>query len=409
MLHQHCRRRLGIAVLAAATFVSGCSGILEVSNPRDVDASVFDDPALAEMIRLSAVGEFQCAFANYAFVSAMWTGEVVRAIDNLTYMQWSQRQIVPENGTLIGSCASMWGTFRVLQTARVMSEDAMRRFEEWNLPTRDAMTAHVATYAGFSALLLGDAYCEITFDGGPLQTPAQAYARAEERFTTAITAATAANDAATLNLARLGRARARLNLGKGPEAVADAELIPANFVAYSEGGSAGATTRSNWFWSTINNSANVTVPATYRGLTVGTVPDPRVQVVNSGRTSINTVEIWNQLKYPARISDIPLAKWEEAQLIIAEVRGGQEAVDAINRVRARSSLPAFSSTDDAEIRAQLIEERRRTLWLEGKRLGDMRRLGVAFPQGTDYQGSPIHPQTCIPLPMVERVGNPNVN
>ncbi len=407
--HRWMGRATAMLLLAATVALGGCKGILDVQNPQDVDATLFDDPSSAELIRVSAIGDFQCAFANYALVSAMWTGEVVRAIDNITYQQWSQRQIVPQNGTLTGSCSSMWGTFRVLQTARVQSEEAMRRYAEWNLDTRDAMTAQVAAYAGYSTLLLAESYCELTFDGGPLQTRQQALERAEERFTTAIAAATAAGDDETLNLALLGRARTRLDLGRGAEAVADAELIPRGFVLYSEGGASGATTRSNWFWQLINNSSNITVPEEYRELDFAGVADPRVSAEYSGHQSINGVPVWNQLKYPSRISDIAIAKWEEAQLIIAEVEGGQTAVDIINDLHDDAGLPHFSSSDPEEILAQVIEERRRALWLEGKRLGDMWRLEVPFPQGTDYQGMEINPQTCLPLPAVERVGNPNID
>lgn len=410
MLKHRWMGHAAVMLLLAGTLVlGGCRGILDVENPQDVDATLFDDPSSADLIRLSAIGDFQCAFANYALVSAMWTGEVVRAIDNITYQQWSQRRIVPENGTLTGSCSSMWGTFRVLQTARVQSEEAMRRYAEWNLPTRDAMTAQVAAYAGYSTLLLAESYCELAFDGGPLQTRQQALERADERFTTAIAAATTVGDAATLNLALIGRARTRLNLGRGADAVADAELVPRGFVIYSEGGASGATTRSNWFWQLINNSSNITVPEDYRGLDFDGVADPRVSTVYSGHESINGIPVWNQLKYPARISDIALAKWQEAQLIIAEVEGGETAVDIINDLHDDAGLPHFESTDPDEIRAQVIEERRRALWLEGKRLGDMLRLDVPFPQGTDYQGIEFNPQTCIPLPTVERVGNPNID
>ena len=166
-------RATAMLLLAATVALGGCRGILDVKNPQDVDATIFDDPSSAELIRLSAIGDFQCAFANYALVTAMWTGEVERAIDNITYQQWSQRQIEPQNGTLDGSCSSMWGTFRVLQTARVQNEEAMRRYAEWNLDTRDAMTAQVAAYAGYSILLLAESYCQLSFDGGPLQTREQ--------------------------------------------------------------------------------------------------------------------------------------------------------------------------------------------------------------------------------------------
>ena len=85
--------------------------------------------------------------------------------------------------------------------------------------------------------------CEMTMDNGPKMTRAQVFAVAEERFTDAITRATAVNDQSILNMARVGRARARLDLKKLPEAAADAILVPAGFVRnaeFTEGGAAHA-------------------------------------------------------------------------------------------------------------------------------------------------------------------------
>ena len=64
----------------------------------------------------------------------------------------------------------------------------------------------------------------------------------------------------------------------------------------------------------------------------------------------------------------------------------------------------------AQVLAQIIEERRREFFLEGHRLGDIRRYGIElnpasgtlFPNGGTY-GS----QSCFPLPDVERANNPN--
>jgi hypothetical protein len=61
---------------------------------------------------------------------------------------------------------------------------------------------------------------------------------------------------------------------------------------------------------------------------------------------------------------------------------------------------------------QIIEERRRELFLEGHRLGDLRRYGLTFQpaSGTAYFGGGVYgTQTCFPLPDVERVNNPNIS
>ena len=97
-------------------------------------------------------------------------------------------------------------------------------------------------------------------------------------------------------------------------------------------------------------------------------------------------------------------------LIRAEVAGGQTAVGIINQLRARHSLPAFSSTVEADIQAQIIDERRRELFLEGHRLYDTIRFnipfkpaaGAPFPNGGGSYGS----NKCLPLPDIERLNNP---
>lgn len=77
---------------------------------------------------------------------------------------------------------------------------------------------------------------------------------------------------------------------------------------------------------------------------------------------------------------------------------------AINALHAKVQLPAVGGGSAAEVRAQIIEERRRQLFVEGHRAYDIIRFnlpqnpaaGVTHPQGGVY-GS----QKCLPLPTVE--------
>ena len=107
--------------------------------------------------------------------------------------------------------------------------------------------------------------------------------------------------------------------------------------------------------------------------------------------------------------------------MIAEVEGGQTAVDIINNLRATVGdlswvsdnpvLPEFSSTDPDEIRETVREERRRELFLQGgTRIGDMLRWGEPFVTGTNALGQQFAgDMTCIPLHPIERDTNPNVS
>jgi hypothetical protein len=261
--------------------------------------------------------------------------------------------------------------------------------------------------------------CSAAINVGPELTPAQLFDEAKSRFDAAIIAATAANDAATLNLATLGRARTLLDLGNPGAAEVDAAKIPVGFVATTSGDALNAR-RQNFVVLSINQSSWSTVDPSFRGLTINGAPDPRVAVTNTGRAGTATgTQVWTVDKYPALGTLMPIARYAEAQLIVAEARVAANdvpgAVAAINAVRAaRAGLPAYSAAGQtiANVQAQIVEERRRELYLEGHRLGDLRRLkipltpaaGAAFPGGGGNYGA----QSCFPLPDVERANNPNI-
>jgi len=82
-------------------------------------------------------------------------------------------------------------------------------------------------------------------------------------------------------------------------------------------------------------------------------------------------------------------------------------VSAINALRTAAGLPLFSSTDPNVITAQVLEERKRELFLDGHRLNDMLRLNLPFDTGTTFKGVPYGATTCLPLPDAERLANPN--
>ncbi len=119
---------------------------------------------------------------------------------------------------------------------------------------------------------------------------------------------------------------------------------------------------------------------------------------------------------PTSASPIPIASGDEAILLIAEadLETGNvaAAVAGINKLRTKSLLPQYAGGTVAEVRAQLIDERRRELFLEGQRLNDIIRFnipqspaaGTAFP----IKGGQYGNQLCFPLPDVERNNNPTL-
>ncbi|MEN3336544.1 MAG: starch-binding outer membrane protein SusD/RagB family, partial [Acidobacteriota bacterium] len=280
------------------------------------------------------------------------------------------------------------------------------------------------TYAGYSLVLLGEGMCSAAINLGPELQPSALFGEAATRFTKAIAAATAASDATTLNLARLGRARALLDAGGASNlaaAAADAATIPATFVVNTSPDAVNAR-RQNVVFLHVSQFAYSTVDPAYRNVVVpgGTTQDPRVAVTDLNRNGTATgSRLFLPTKDATVNTPVRLASYAEAQLIIAEnaARTGDlsGAAAAINNARSRTAglpvytLPAGATSTDMV--AQIIEERRREFFVEGHRLGDFRRYGLAFTPaaGAPYQyGGVYGTQTCFPLPDVERINNPTI-
>jgi hypothetical protein len=269
-----------------------------------------------------------------------------------------------------------------------------------------------AAHAGYSLLLLGESACSAAIDGGPEMTRAELFAAAESRFDKAITS----TDPDILNMARVGRARARLNLKNYAGARTDAALVPATFVRNANY-SAASFRRENLVNTQMYRGLFSSVDPSFRGLTVGGAPDPRVNVIDAAAVGHDRVtNIWRATKYPTSSTPIPIASGDEALLIVAEAEletgNVTAAVNAINALRAKSSLPPYAGGTAAEVRVQLIEERRRELFLEGQRLNDIIRFnipqlpaaGAPFP----VKGGIYGDQICFPLPDLERNNNPTL-
>lgn len=416
-----------LAFAVCSLITAGCGDLvsLKQSNPGQIDASTLYVPSNAQLLVNGAIADFECAYSRYVTGSGILTDEIAAAIAATAVFDYDRRLVIP-TGPYVGGCggAQLPSFYTALSTARADADTVHARFEEWTdaqVKDRGKLMSQLSAYAGYSLIMLGEAMCSAAINVGPELTSAQLFAEAKLRFDKAITEATAASDATTLSLARLGRARALINMGDGPAAATDAATIPASFVV-NISTDAINTRRQNIVFVHITQGFFGTVDPSFRNLTLGAAPDPRVLVTNSGRTgSAANTPIWTPNKYPLITSPIAVAKYAEAQLIIAEARITANdlaaAATAINNARnsgGRSGLPLYDATGQtaAQVKAQLIEERRRELFLEGHRLFDTRRFAVPLvpAPGSPYTvgGGVYSDATCFPLPAVERNNNPNI-
>lgn len=413
--HAHMRR-LSAALLALTLAAStACNNLLAVDNPGRVPAEALADPALIPILEAASLQQFQCGFAQFVATGGMLSGEYLSAnafVDNHPWEWRGNPEIRGAPGTCPTSRATTsMGFYTPLQQARFQLDDAAARandFTDAQVPNRTRILAEMRAYAGYAYTLLAEGMCDMAIDGGPKMTRAAVLAIAEKRFTDAIGLASA--DASLKNMATAGRARARLDLGNMSGAATDAASIPAGYVRIAEFSETTPARENRVYNLTVRNDY-LSVGEAYRGLTVGTQADPRVKVTDMKRKgSDNVTPIWQQQKFTGSGAvSLPIASWNEAQLILAEALGGQAGIDAINRVRAANGVTTPLVADPAsDITPLVLEERRRQLFSEGQRYADMLRKNLPFITGVNRKGQTFGTVTCVPLPDVETQNNPNL-
>ena len=413
-----------LALGAAALASVACRDLTSLNQeaPSRVVADQLYTPANAQLLLNSAVGDYECALANYIVAAGLVADELGDAQLSQQGWDYDRRTTVPALTAYASvACGAIQvpGVYTPVSVARYGADRLSAALAGWTdaeVPGRQSLVAQAAAYAGYSLVLLGEGMCTAAIDLGPELTRAQVNAEAEARFTAAITAATATNDTVTLRMARVGRARARLNQAKLADAFADAALVPDGFVKNATYSAVNAR-RENLVNTETYRGNFATVEPSFRGVTWNGAPDPRVVVANSGTVGQDRVTpVWRPAKYPTLSTPIPIASWREARLIQAEasVAAGDVtgAVAAVNRLHAAAGISPYAGGTAAQVLDQVKEERRRELFLEGQRLNDMIRFTVPLSPaaGTPFpaKGGNYGNQLCFPLPDLERNNNPNL-
>jgi hypothetical protein len=412
-----------VSLIATLFGTVACTEItsLQQSNPGQLSSGVVFTPENALLIVNSSQGDFECAYNQYVAASGLFTDELANAISNSANFDLDRRSITPSSpyGTAGCTSAQQPGAYTPLAAARASNDTAVSHLQGWTdaqVPNRSKLIGIASAYAGYSLVLLAEGSCSAAINLGPEQTPAQIFAEAKIRFDTAVAAATRASDTPTLNLALLGRARTLLDLGNSAAAATDAGLIPPGFIA-SVTHDAIDPRRRNLVFVQTQLSGFSSVEGVIQSLYTAT-NDPRIAFTSTGKIGSDgkTLIVFPN-KDAAATTTQTLAKYSEAQLIIAEnfanTGNFAGAVTIINTLRAANAQDAFNpaTLNKATVVAEIVEQRRREFFLEGHRLGDIRRLGLGIlpAPGTPYvNGGAYDAQSCFPLPDVERINNPNI-
>jgi hypothetical protein len=429
-LNKRARWLVWAPLLALIIFPNACDTLdhpLEVEPASRIPAAALESSENAQLLSDGAMADFECAFNSYTVESGVVGEEFIYAQQTASRTPYDRRNTTKDDSDYaVNACTNNLGVYTPLQTARQSNENILALLKTWTdaevsagagSPNRTNLIAIAAAYAGYSYVLLGEGFCTMAISsvnldksvtyGGEIQRDS-VFRLAVARFSEAITAATAANNIPIRNMAYLGSARAKLNLGDYAGAKADAQQIPSGYLREVTASDANGRRQNRVVIenSVLNRTQSVGAP--YR-----TMGDTRVPVTATTSISATGVTHYYQTKYATTATPLPLATYEEAQLIIAEadIRSGSlaTALPIINASRARGGQGVFLGTTQAEYLAELIDQRRRELFLESHHLGDVIRYSIPIQPAA---GSPYHfggtygTQICLPLPSAERLNNP---
>jgi len=363
-------------------------------------------------------------------VGALIGEEFEDALQTADRWPYDQRTINSSSARYASQSCTGLGLYTPLQAARVSAANVRSLLEGWTdvqVPNRQLLIARVSAYEAWNQLLIAEAFCETVFSSikgedikwGTRITRAQALDSAIARFSSAITTAQGVGGVVADSLryfSLVGRARAYQDKGTMASARADAVNVPAGFIWYVTA-SNGNTRRQNRVYQESNTGTtpSSSVGARYRQATY--TSDPRIPIVNTNKFSNGTnVPLWAQNKYPLVSSPIPAATGVEMQLLIAEAditTNRANTLAIITAQRTAGAQPAYTGTTAEEDLAEVIDQRRRALFLTGTHLGDLIRYNLTISPAagslTPWNqafGPDKGSQLCMPLPQVELLNNP---
>lgn len=425
-------RALAVTGALATVTVAGCdlNKALSVQPANLIPAVSLETPENASLLVAGAAADFDCAFNSYVVVGGLLGEELEDALQTADRWPYDQRTVAANQSRYSQNSCTGLGVYQPLQAARVSASNVRRLLEGWTdteVAGRQLHIARTSAYEGWSQLLIAEAFCETVFSSvhgetiewGTIISRSQALDSAIARLTIAITTAQSVGGASADSIryfALVGRARAYQDKGDLPKARADAAAVPASFV-WNTTASNSNTRRQNRVFQESNpaTTPSSSVGARYRQTTY--TSDPRIKVQNLNRVSNGTgVPLWAQTKYATVGSPVPVATGTEMQLLIAEAditANRTNTLAIIAAMRAAGNQPAYTGTTAQDDLNEIIDQRRRALFLTGTHFGDIIRynLTVSPAAGTSTPWNQVFgpdkgSQLCLPLPQVELLNNP---
>ncbi len=414
--------------LLLVSAVAACD--TEVTNPGPFEDRFLDDPQAHAAVVNGAMRSLGQALNNVAYTTASVTRELFPAGSTSSFGITPRQQ----QGILAFDDEHQAPPWTAAQRARFIAESGFERFAAERQAAGQSIDNYqlggrAALWAAYANRLLGENWCQVTFDGGPAVPADSALKRAETWFTQALTIGRAVNDTVLVNAALAGRASVRVGLGDWTGAVADANQIPTGFQFQMPYSAIETDQYNRIFWAGASTPYRAhTVWRTFYETYYEETSDPRVpwarhptqETGDAAVMDLGRVPFLQQQKYKVREAPINLSSGREMRLIEAEamLREGnwQGAMTLINELRTSVGMQPWQASSLEEAWTRLKRERGIELWLEGRRMFDLRRWAAANTPGAldplevPGEASRLSPDRtlCYDIPKSERETNPNV-
>jgi len=429
--------KLAVTVLTLVG-VTACNEFLVAENPGAIEAIDVNDPAYVNLLANMPIFGMQDAYDDHLY----WNGQMTDELTNRNAInpfieegQIDRRELYSDMTYLTAFL------YNLLARSRFLADDATTRMKEIlaDSASSDLRVARALAFAGFSRVALAESYCVTPIDlSAPKSSDvmfSDAIANANEAVTIAkaykakIEGRTPVNTAGVLgadsvmNFALVVGARAALNRNDKAAAIAFASQVPATFT-YSLYYSSNNTAQHHRTYNRLTLGSNASIDNTpFAAMTT----DPRIPRITTGTAtrlgiplSPPSYSTFNNSVAGAPFAadmSMRIASGLEAAYIVAEAQGPTAETLAFVNTRRAAGLQAPVTLAGDALMAELRDQRSRDFFLDGHRLGDLRRYKQfynvdLFPKGP-YPGTTTgqvynDAVTCWPLPTAEINANPNI-